>query len=196
MKRWITALAMGLCGCLLLSLCGFTAACEDISERVLRLHVIAASDSAADQAIKLKVRDAVLAETAGLLDGITERAAARQVLTQALPRIENAANRCLMQLGSADEASAELCTMYFTTRQYERVTLPAGEYEALRITIGAGAGRNWWCVVFPPMCLAGACETPLEEVLTDYETQVVTDPARYRVRLKVVEWYYALQGKA
>lgn len=195
MKRWIWAVAMGLCGCLMLSLCGFTATCEDIAGRVLRLHVIAASDSAEDQAIKLQVRDAILAETAGLLDGVTEREEAQARLTAALPRITDAGDRCLQELGSDDTVTAELCTMYFTTRQYDTVTLPAGEYEALRVTIGEGNGQNWWCVVFPPMCLSGACDTALDDVLTADETEVVTDAAQYRVRLKVVEWYYALKEK-
>ena len=186
---------MGLCGCLLLSLCGFAAACEDISERVLRLHVIAASDSAEDQAIKLKVRDAILAKTAGKMDGVATREEARTALENMLPQIEKAGNHCLSQLGYTDTVTAELCTMYFSTRRYDTVTLPAGEYEALRVTIGEGRGQNWWCVVYPPMCLSGACETELADVLTDYETDIVTDTERYRVRFKVVEWYQLLKEK-
>lgn len=187
--RCIKAISMGLVGCVLLSFCGFQATCEDISERVLRLHILAASDSEEDQALKLKVRDAILQETDGLLDGVEDKEQARRELEDVLPRIEETAKRCLRTNGSTDSVHVELCEMYFTTRRYDTVTLPAGEYEALRVTIGAGEGQNWWCVVFPPMCLSGACESSMEDVLTDYEQAVVTEQGTYEVRFKVVEWY-------
>lgn len=186
--RWIKALCAGLCCTCLLSLCGFTAACEDISDRVLRLHILANSDSEEDQTLKLKVRDAILEETDGLLDGVISTEYARQALQEALPRIEKAAARCLRLNGSDDSVAVELCEMYFTTRQYDAVTMPAGVYDALRVTIGEGKGHNWWCVVFPPMCLSGAVQQPLDDVLTDKEADIVTDPSGYEVRFKIVEW--------
>ncbi len=189
LKRVIRAICAGVVGCLLFSFCGFTAQCEDISERVLRLHILAASDSEEDQALKLKVRDAILAETDGLLDGVLSTALAEETLRDTLPHIERIAQRVLAENGVSDSVRVELCDMHFDTRYYENITMPAGEYRALRVVIGEGKGHNWWCVVFPPMCLSSACESELSDVLTEQEVAIVTEPTRYEVRFKVVEWY-------
>ena len=194
MKRWMLALAMGLCTCLILSLCGFGEACEDISERVLRLHVLAASDSEEDQTLKLKVRDAIIAETDGLLDGVESTALAKKQLETVLPQIKQIAETCLRDNGCEDTVAVSLCETYFTTRQYDSVTLPAGYYDALRVVIGEGKGKNWWCVVFPPMCLSGACEDDLDTVLTKEQCDIVTQPKRFSVRFKLVEWMYDIKS--
>ncbi len=191
--RLIKAIGVGLCGCVILSLCGFAAQCEDISDRVLRLHILAASDSDEDQAVKLKVRDAILAQTDGLLDSVNTTAAAQEKLNRVLPRIEAIAREELRRNGSNDDVKAELCKMHFDTRVYESVTMPAGVYTALRVTIGEGAGHNWWCVVFPPMCLSSVCEQEMGDVLSESQTDIVTNPSRYQVRFKVVEWYHQLR---
>ncbi len=193
LKRLLRASAIGLVGCLLLSLCGFTGDCEAISERVLRLHVVAASDSAEDQAIKLKVRDAILENTTGILDGVLNTSLAKEILQDNLARIQRIAQDTLQENGVQDAVKVQLCEMYFATRRYETVTLPAGDYEALRVTIGEGKGQNWWCVVFPPMCLSGACEQEIDDVLTDSQSDIVTSPERYEVRFKLVEWYQAFR---
>ena len=193
-SRLIKAVALGLVGCLLVSTVSVLSTCEAVSEQVVRLHVLAATDSEADQAMKLLVRDAVLSETDGLLDGIRDRDTALVVLTKSLDDIERAANRCLQTNGSDDTAHVSLCGgVYFPSRSYESVTLPAGEYEALRVVIGQGQGKNWWCVAFPPMCLAGACDTALSDVLDDEERRLVEEPTRYRVQLKVIEWVAELK---
>ncbi len=190
----VKAVALALIGCLVMSTMSVFGTCESLSDRVVRLHVLAASDSDADQAIKLTVRDAVLVETDGLLDGIRDRDTALVVLTKSLPDIERAANRCLREHGSHDTAHVTLCDgVYFPTRCYETVTLPAGEYEALRVVIGSGEGQNWWCVAFPPMCLSGACDTALSDVLTEEEQRLLEDSSRYRVQLKIIEWMGALK---
>lgn len=189
LKRVLRAVCAGTVGCMLLSLCGFTAQCEDISERVLRLHILAASDSEEDQRIKLKVRDAILEETTGLLDGVLSTALAEERLSETLPHIRMIAERVLAENGVTDTVTVELCDTYFDTREYEYVTLPAGEYRALRVVIGEGKGQNWWCMVFPPMCLSSVCESNLDDVLTEQEADIVTAPVRYEVRFKVVEWY-------
>ncbi len=192
MGRWIKALCAALVICTVISMCGFTGACEDISDRVLRLHIVAASDGERDQALKLKVRDAVLEQTAGMFDGIYSTALARQKLEEVLTTVEEAAECCLMQNDSNDCVKAELCHMYFTTRRYETGTLPAGDYDALRITIGEGKGHNWWCVVFPPMCVGSAGDAS-RDVLTSKEEAIVKDASSYRVQLKVVEWYHSIR---
>lgn len=188
MSKWIKALALALVAALCISLCGFSGECSQIRERVLRLHVMANSDSEEDQQLKLKVRDTVVETAAGLFDTVTDKDGAIAQVEQMLPEIVAAAQQRVYDEGYDYEVKAELCHMYFTTREYETVTLPAGMYDALRITIGEGAGRNWWCVVFPPMCVSAASESAeLSDVLDEEQVEIVTEPQQYEVRFKVVE---------
>lgn len=188
MSKWIKALALALVAALCISLCGFSGECSEIRERVLRLHVMANSDSEEDQQLKLKVRDTVVETAAGLFDTVTDKDGAIAQVEQMLPEIVAAAQQRVYDEGYDYEVKAELCHMYFTTREYETVTLPAGMYDALRITIGEGAGRNWWCVVFPPMCVSAASESAeLSDVLDEEQVEIVTEPQQYEVRFKVVE---------
>jgi stage II sporulation protein R len=192
MKKWIRALALALVLSLLVSLGGFGAECAAIRERVLRLHVLANSDSDEDQALKLKVRDAIVQDAAGLFDDCTDRVSAHAAAEAQLARLQETAEACVQAEGYDYAVRVELCEMYFTTRQYETVTLPAGRYDALRVTIGEGAGHNWWCVVFPPMCVSAASEhTELSEVLDDRQLDIVEHPQQYEVRFKIVEWFEA-----
>ena len=187
--HFLKALACGLVACVLLSMGRFTAVCGEIRSEVVRLHVLANSDSEADQALKLKVRDAVLAAADGLLDGVTDPAAAVERVSAQLPHLKAAAAACIEEHGYSYPVNVELTEMYFTTRTYDAGTLPAGRYQALRVTIGEGAGHNWWCVVYPPLCLSAAAEpTRLNDVLDEQACEVVEQPERYEVRFKVVEW--------
>ena len=115
---------------------------------LIRLHVIAASDSEEDQAEKLAARDAVLAEAEALLDGCEEYAQAYRALDERLADVEAAARQAL----PGREVRADLTREYYPERTYGNMTVPAGEYDSLKITIGAGTGRNWWCVVYPSLC--------------------------------------------
>ena len=131
---------------------------EKLHSELIRLHVVGASDSAGDQAVKLRVRDAVLESLQKGLDGVTDVAAARAYIEGHLPQLEAAANRALAAAGFADTATVRLQVEEFAARVYDTFTLPAGLYEALRITIGEGEGRNWWCVAFPSLCLSATTE--------------------------------------
>ncbi len=118
---------------------------EDLGRKVIRLHVIANSDSPEDQALKLRVRDRVLAQ-------------AREVLTSTLPELTREAQQVLAAAGCGDGVRARLEPAEFPTKDYDGFSLPAGKYLALRVIIGEGRGQNWWCVVFPPLCTAAACD--------------------------------------
>ncbi len=195
MKRWVKAITGGLALCVLLQVCGFAGSSEGIRQRVVRLHVLAHSDSAEEQALKLQVRDAVSAEATVLLSGIQGREAVLERLEDVLPRLQAVAQQCVTDAGYTHTVTAELAKTYFTTRVYESGTYPAGVYDALRLTIGDGAGRNWWCVLYPPLCVSAAMEAPTaEEVLTDGQRAVVQTPS-YAVRFKLVEWWEALIHK-
>lgn len=134
---------------------------QALSERMIRLHVVADSDEPAAQALKLQVRDRVLEQAEAVLSGATDRAAAEAALASALPRLEQAARREVAARGFVWDVKVSLERAAFPTRDYGSFALPAGEYTALRVVIGSGRGHNWWCVVFPPLCTAAA--TDLEE---------------------------------
>ena len=128
---------------------------QQLAQKLIRLHVVANSDTAEDQRVKLLVRDAVLRATADVLEEETDP---EEALQNGLPAIEQAANETLSRLGSGDTAKVSLRRELFPTRDYETFRLPAGVYRTLRVTIGAGEGHNWWCVVFPALCLPANAE--------------------------------------
>ena len=143
--------------------------------QLVRLHVVGASDSTEDQSVKLRVRDAVL-ECVGSLGNPETVAEAKALLRENLPAIEQAANRALNGL---ETATVTLCREVFPIREYESFTLPSGVYESLRVRIGEAEGRNWWCVVFPSLCLPAAGES-LEAVaagagFSESLTDAITD---------------------
>ena len=184
-KKWIwrAAAAVATAACVALAIFGqFAVQCAGIRSSVVRLHIMAHSDAADDQALKLAVRDAVTAASAGLLDGVTDTAAALDTVQAALPHLQAVAQRTVDAYGYDYPVKAELCRMYFETRTYgetQTATLPAGLYDAVRFTIGEGAGKNWWCVVFPPLCGAAATDVQtLDDVLDDRQSDIVTNGQR------------------
>lgn len=191
MSRWIKALTGGLLLTLFMQFCGFAGTCSQIRQDVLRVHILANSDSEADQALKLNVRDAVLGAGEGLLDGITSREEAKVRLQQALPTLQAAAQRCVYDNGYDYPVQVQTVNMYFTTRSYESDTYPAGYYDAVRFTIGDGVGKNWWCVLYPPLCVSAAVD---KSTLSDSQTAVIQNGQRYQVRFKVLEWIEELRS--
>ena len=152
------------------------------------MHVLANSDSAEDQVLKQQVRDRVLAEGAELLAQAGDKAQAEQMIRQQLPRMQAVAEEEVRRQGYSYPVRAELENGYFPTRNYENVTLPAGWYDALRIEIGEAKGHNWWCVIFPAMCLPAAQESrELASVLPAEELEMVEDADEYTVAFKTVE---------
>ncbi len=188
--RILRALCGGLCLCLCLSVCGFAGEVDDLRSRVLRLHILANSDSDVDQAVKLKVRDAVVEECAGLLDGAENADDAAALATAQLDDVCAVARRVLREQGADYDVTAEVTETYFPTRVYDDVTLPAGRYQAVRLLLGEGKGHNWWCVLFPPLCVSAATDKKTTaDVLTPAEDDLVTAAPRYKMKFKVVEWW-------
>ena len=148
---------------------------KNIADKLIRLHVVANSDSDVDQRIKLSVRDAVLSELAPALANVKTREQAETVLRGELDSITRAADNELACLGSADTAVVTLTDEAFPTRYYDTFTLPAGYYMSLRVTIGAGEGHNWWCVVFPPLCEDSAIEDAAQAVFSPDEVEFITE---------------------
>ncbi len=170
-----------------------------LADRVVRLHVLANSDGEEDQALKLLVRDRVLARATELLTQARDRTEAESLLRAELPELEALAVRELRARGCAYPVTAELTDTAFPTREYDDFTLPAGEYLALRVVIGEGAGRNWWCVVFPPLCTAASADIPaaaLAAGLTEDQVGLITEEDRgYVLKLKTVEWWEELRSR-
>ena len=156
---------------------------------LLRLHVVANSDSEEDQTVKLQVRDQVLSSICAAMEQAGNMENARAYLAENLPEIEAAANRALKAAGCEELASVTLCKEEFTKRIYDTFALPAGLYEALRITIGEGKGHNWWCVAYPQLCVpasSGEVETAaLEAGLPETLRGAMT--GRYQIRFFLLD---------
>ena len=172
---------------------------SELANKVVRLHVLANSDSQEDQALKLKVRDAVLARASETLESVAGREEACRRLAAILPELEETANAVVSANGYDYGVRAELVETSFPTKDYDGFSLPAGEYLALRVLIGEAAGQNWWCVVFPPLCTAAASDVPsvaLDAGLTDREVALITEADEgYVLKFKSVELWQALKAK-
>lgn len=196
MKRFLKALAGGTVLCVLLSLCGFDGQCQSVRDNVVRLHILANSDSAEDQTLKLKVRDAVTAAADGWFDGANGETEALTQIEKCLPALRKIAQETVYRNGYAYPVQVQRCRMYFETRQYGDVTMPAGMYEAVRFVIGEGKGKNWWCVIYPPLCIRSAVnEKALSDVLDDRQMSLVTGEKGVSVRFKVVEIFWWIVDK-
>lgn len=164
---------------------------RQLSESVIRLHVVANSDSAEDQRVKLLVRDTVTDFLQEGLAGMESQEQALEYLRERLGEIEEAANRCLEALGCSRSASVSLKQEAFDTRYYDTFTMPAGVYDSLRIVIGEGEGKNWWCVVFPEFCISatsqGFSQTAVECGYSDSLTGALTGQEGYEVRFFLLD---------
>ena len=164
-----------------------------LAERVIRLHVLANSDSEEDQALKLQVRDGVLAWAEELLGGVEERKVAEAMLAENLPALQCVAAEIIAKKGYGYPVSVELADTEFPTKEYDGLTLPAGEYLALRVIIGEGAGQNWWCVLYPNLCFVDAIHAvvpeegkkDLKRVLDEEEYEMVTATSKFKIR-----WFF------
>lgn len=169
------------------SFSSFALECNEIRNNVFRLHIIANSNSDVDQELKLKVRDAILEQTADTLCS-TDADTAKQLAKDNIENIEKIAKKVIIENGYEYDVKAEVVNMFFDIRHYDDITMPAGRYDALRITIGDAVGKNWWCVLYPPICLP--CAQPkqeLSDVLTDAQTDIVENEPKYAIRFKLVE---------
>jgi stage II sporulation protein R len=156
--------------------------------QVVRLHVLANSDSAADQALKLQVRDAILAKMPSLFEGAQSQAEALQIVKAHLPEVEAIANQVVKDNGYDYSVHASVGQYDFPDRKYGDVELPAGNYEALRLEIGAAEGANWWCVLFPPLCFSDWTHGIVREAKPGTGGRETVTKVRPQVRSKLLEW--------
>ncbi len=183
--------------CCALNITAFSKQCDSIRDKMLRMHVIANSDSDTDQQLKLKVRDAVLTAGKEIFDGSVTADEAEEKILPHIDKLKQTALQTIKNEGYNYDVNITVQKEYFATRTYENaVTLPAGYYTAVKVIIGEGAGQNWWCVMFPPMCLPAAdAECEISDVLTEGETEIVTGAEKYQFKFKIVEFIESLLRK-
>ena len=171
-----------------LSLADFDAACETLRHNVLRLHIVANSNSAFDQNLKLKIRDALLEEGGDLFEGITDLSTAIEKAKTDTERLCETANRVIKENGADYTATAFVGDSFFETRVYDSFTLPAGVYKSLIIRVGEAKGKNWWCVIFPEVCLPSSMGD-LSKTVHENGTHIAEKSEDFVMRFKVVEIY-------
>jgi stage II sporulation protein R len=194
LKKWELSLLLALC----ITLCtGVWAQGQQqaLAAKMIRLHVIAESDTEADQNFKLRVRDRVLELLTPALEGVRDQAQAREVITRRLPELEAEALAMARASGRECQVSAELGLESYPTRAYDDFSLPAGEYMSLRVTLGEGEGQNWWCVVFPPLCLASVEDSVDAGTLTDGDVSLITEEdTGYVLKFRLIELWEELKA--
>lgn len=183
------SILFGLIFAILLSFTRFDAACNDVRENVVRLHIVANSDNDADQALKLKVRDAILANSDNIFENTEKFDQALTVCENNLELFEKIANDVISENGFLYTAEASICDTYFETREYDTFTLPAGTYKSLNIKLGNAEGKNWWCVVFPAVCIPAATERDLSASVGKNGVEITSNPQKYVMKFKAVEIY-------
>lgn len=185
------SLLIALIVCCVLNINAFSQQCDSIREKMLRMHVIANSNSEEDQQLKLKVRDAVLSAGKDVFDGSVTSDDAKEKITPHIDYLEKVALNTIKNEGFDYNVKITVENEYFNTRTYDNsVTLPAGNYNAIKVIIGDGKGQNWWCVMFPPMCLpTSVAECEISDVLTESETEIVTETEKYKFKFKIVEFF-------
>lgn len=165
-----------------------------LADKVIRLHVVANSDSAEDQALKLKVRDKLLQEAEKVMGKADNLQEAEGLLSQTLSSFQKIGSETVAAEGFSYPVTVKLEKTYFPTKEYDGFSFPAGEYTALRVLIGKGEGKNWWCVLFPPLC-AGAVsgtveQTALKAGLTEADVSLITEKDQgYVLKFKCVEFW-------
>lgn len=192
LRRWELALLLGVAVAALTGV-WLDRSQADLADRVIRLHVLANSDSAEDQALKLRVRDRVLEEAARYFVPGASLEETRETVTAHLPDLAGAAAEQVAREGYRYPVTVSLADqVWFPTKEYADFALPAGRYTALRVEIGAGAGQNWWCVVFPPLCLGAVSETAAQTALSggfseDQVSLITGEDQGYVVKFRAME---------
>ena len=198
-KIFLVSLIIGFILYLAFSITYFSSVSGEIRESVVRLHILADSDSEIDQQVKLKVRDALLKKNTELLSSKVTPQNAEEYFKNSKDELEKCANRVLKENGFDYTAKITLGKEYYTTRTYEDLTFPAGTYTSVKVVLGSGEGKNWWCVMFPPLCVPAADGLEINETTADYLTQsgekIVNGGEKYIVKFKFLEIYEELRNK-
>lgn len=196
MKRLVRSMITGLIITLVFTLVPFEGECREISNNVFRVHILANSDSEEDQNLKLQVRDALIQRAEPLLNGVKTKEDAMKIVSENVELLQNTASEVIYSQGFDYPVSLSVTNMYFTTRYYGDVTMPGGFYDALRVEIGKAEGKNWWCVMYPSLCLySDNSSSSMKEGLSERQYDIVTEGEDYVFRFKIVEIFTGLCNK-
>ncbi len=200
-RLFISILCIGFSLYFAFSLTTFAAGAESVKSDVVRLHILANSDSSQDQNVKIKVRDALLSTNAEILGAGVNTENAKEYFENSKKELSEAARAVLKENGFDYDVKLTLGKEYFETREYGGYVFPAGNYTSLKVVLGEGEGKNWWCVMFPPMCIPAASdiETDGEKItdcLSESGIKTVSDGKKYVVKLKILEIFEELKNKA
>jgi len=168
---------------------------ENISQQVFRLHILANSDSEEDQSLKLKVRDKILCESEELFKNCSSLDDIISVSRNNLNYFKSIAQKCVNENGYNYDVKVYIDKEYFNTRKYNKITLPSGIYNALKIEIGSAEGHNWWCVMFPAICLPAVSDDEINKILDEDEIALINSDDKYEIRFKIVEIYEKIKSK-
>ncbi len=188
-KKIEIGVAFGLACAVVLSFARFEARCDELRKGVLRLHIIANSDSAADQNLKLSIRDEILKHSTDIFKECKNVDDAIGTASTKLTEICDISNDIIKQNGLDYSADATVEAAYFDTRVYENFTLPAGEYQSLIVRLGEAKGKNWWCVVFPCVCVPTARGAALSDSVSDAAAETAEKAHNYKIKFKSAEIY-------
>lgn len=194
-KRIETAVLFALIFTLIISFSGFKSGCNDLKSNVLRLHIIANSDSAEDQKLKLTVRDAVLLGTKNDFSNCETLEQAVNTAQANIAKITAISEKTLKENGKDYPVTATVKKEFFKTRVYDDFTLPAGEYMSLCIRIGEAKGHNWWCIIFPGICIPSSSETTLSKSVGKDGYEISVNSNKYLIRFKILEFFESIKYK-
>lgn len=193
LRRWELALMLGIAFAALIGP-WLGAQRAELAQKVVRLHVVANSDREEDQALKLQVRDAVLRRVEPLLRD-KDRTESLAILRDTLPELGQTAADTVAQAGYRYPVRLSVEEAWFPTKEYQDFALPAGTYTALRVELGEARGKNWWCVVFPPLCLGSVTQQAAQAGFTQDELGLITgEDEGYVIRFKLMEWWEELKN--
>ncbi len=188
MKLYMKILVATIVVSMLFSTLSFESACSELENDIFRLHILANSDEEHDQNLKLYVRDTILYSCSSLYDDVKTKDEAKAITEKNLPLIIKTAEKAIAEKGYDYDVTATVTKSFFNTRYYENFTMPAGVYDTLQINIGEGKGKNWWCVMYPTLCVGAATDSSMKEDLSDSEYDViVAEDVEYK--FKIVECF-------
>lgn len=194
-KKWLNfSLVFGVIAAILISNISFTNSCKEMYENIIRIRIIANSDTAEDQALKLNIRDAVLESSKEVFNGVKDYNDAEKIAAENIENFKETAQKIVNENGFNYNVDLKIKDEFFDTREYDDFTLPAGTYKSLVFTVGEGSGQNWWCVMFPEVCVGG-CSGRLNDSLTDESANIAYNSDKYVVKFKTVEIFENIKTK-
>ena len=194
-KKWLNfSLIFGIIAAILISNITFSNSCKEMYENIIRIRIIANSNTEADQALKLNIRDAVLESSKELFSGIKDYNEAEKLASENINLFKETAQSVVDEKGLDYKVDLKIKDEFFDTREYDNFTLPAGTYKSLVFTVGEGSGENWWCVMFPEVCVGG-CSGKLNDSLSDDSANIAYNSDKYIVKFKAVEIFESIKSK-